>query len=297
VPLPAVLQGVAIAAAAAYVMRGPDTTGTIVLPIVIGLFLIAFAVQRNYEGEVLLLGIALVGAAGVVSGVLPGGVLARTDELGSANLWRGGYVVVACIAVMVRMPLRQDVYISYARSDDTPERHRGDHLIQRLRDTLVAWGRSVHLDVDEMRRGDSVSEFERDLGQAQHVIVVLSNAYLRSLHCMWELIYLYQHALEDKNRFLKHVAPVVLDDAEIDTPVQRDQHVQYWHAEVQRLEALGDRLGKEDRQLLRRLQRGAQDMSDILTYLADANAPRGYDAIVADDFRAVRELLDRLQDR
>jgi hypothetical protein len=110
---------------------------------------------------------------------------------------------------------------------------------------------------------------------------------------MTELHYIFARSLDEKEFFLRHVVPVVLDDARIDTPEDRIEHARYWHEKVAHLHANRDLLGGEDRQRLRLMRRWAEDVGDMLSFIADQLAPRGFDAVTADEFRAIRELLDR----
>ena len=54
-----------------------------------------------------------------------------------------------------------------------------------------------------------------------------------------------------------------------------------------------EQLGRADDELRRLVQHWYLEVSDMLAYLADTVAPRGFDAITADDFACVREMLGR----
>src|ERR1700719_5147232 len=65
----------------------------------------------------------------------------------------------------------------------------------------------------DMRSGELISGFMTRIGLADHVIVVLSDKYLRSPYCMTELHYIYQRSLGEKEDFLRRIIPLRLDDA------------------------------------------------------------------------------------
>jgi internalin A len=49
------------------------------------------------------------------------------------------------------------------------------------------------------------------IGRADHVIVVLSDKYLRSPYCMTELYGIYQRSLGEKEDFLGRIIPLALE--------------------------------------------------------------------------------------
>jgi internalin A len=66
-----------------------------------------------------------------------------------------------------------------------------------------------------MRSGDLISGFMKRIGQADRVIVVLSDKYLRSPYCMTELHTIYRRSNEEKEEFLRRIIPLLLGDARI----------------------------------------------------------------------------------
>lgn len=66
-----------------------------------------------------------------------------------------------------------------------------------------------------MRPGDLISGFMKRIGLADHVIVVLSDKYLRSPYCMTELHYIYQRSFGEKEDFLYRIFPLRLTDAQL----------------------------------------------------------------------------------
>jgi TIR domain len=62
-----------------------------------------------------------------------------------------------------------------------------------------------------------ISGFMKRIGLADHVIVVLSDKYLRSPYCMTELHSIYQRSVGEKEDFLRRIIPLVLDDARFGT--------------------------------------------------------------------------------
>jgi internalin A len=57
------------------------------------------------------------------------------------------------------------------------------------------------------------------------VIVIISDKYLRSPNCMFELV-----KIADNQQFYDRIFPIVLADADIYDPVKRIEYVKYWEA-------------------------------------------------------------------
>jgi hypothetical protein len=61
------------------------------------------------------------------------------------------------------------------------------------------------------------------IGRGNCVIVVISDKYLRSPNCMFELV-----EIADGKQFHDRIFPVVLNDANIFGPIKRIEYVKYW---------------------------------------------------------------------
>ena len=62
------------------------------------------------------------------------------------------------------------------------------------------------------------------IGLADHVIVVLSDKYLRSPYCMTELYSIYQRSVGEKEDLLRRIIPLQLADARFGTPEERVEY-------------------------------------------------------------------------
>jgi internalin A len=185
-----------------------------------------------------------------------------------------------------------EVFVSYAWGDDSSEQARQrtevvDRLCQRL--DQECW--KVLRDNREMRPGDQISAFMKRIGLADHVIVVLSDKYLHSPYCMTELHAIYRNARQEKQEFLDRIIPLSLDDAHIGTPEERVEHAKHWQARYLKLRADLDYLSEEDFCLYRAMKDWYNHVGDMLVYVSDVLHPHGFEAIVKDDFSALREML------
>ena len=85
-------------------------------------------------------------------------------------------------------------------------------------------------------KGD-LGRYMAQLGQGRFVIVLLSDGYLRSRHCMKELV-----TLRAQPDFHGRIFPIVLPDADIRKEARKLQYKVYWEAEKAELQAAYDAL-------------------------------------------------------
>jgi predicted transcriptional regulator len=94
--------------------------------------------------------------------------------------------------------------------------------------TLGQQGVHVRRDRDELRPGDLISEFMDRLASGDFVLAVISDKYLRSEYCMYELFRSYRNCADKPDRFLGKVVPLILPDARLDSLPDRLQRAIYW---------------------------------------------------------------------
>ena len=102
-------------------------------------------------------------------------------------------------------------------------------LSTRLTNALQQRGIKITRDKRDLGYKGSIKEFMERIGQGNCVIVVVSDKYLRSPNCMFELV-----EIADNKQFHDRIFPVVLADANIYDPIKRIEYVKYW--EVKRAE-------------------------------------------------------------
>ena len=86
------------------------------------------------------------------------------------------------------------IYFSYARNSI---RQAGwEHISDCVTKILEIFGDQnieYRVDVRDIGSGDKISDFEREIGwNSEVVILVISDKYFRSLHCMYEFVQIKQ---------------------------------------------------------------------------------------------------------
>ncbi len=117
------------------------------------------------------------------------------------------------------------IYISHAWGGESED------IVQGVVRVFDRAGLPVIYDKKDLGYRQSIQEFMVNLGQADIIIIVVSNKYLHSEYCMFELLQIY-----DNNRVLDRIFPIVLEEVDIAKSTQRLELVKYWEQETKQLE-------------------------------------------------------------
>jgi len=98
----------------------------------------------------------------------------------------------------------QGVYISYAWGEEREE------IVNELDQSLQARGIKIIRDKRDLGYKGSIKEFMEQIGRGLCVIVVISDKYLRSRNCMFELV-----EIAENKQFFDRIFPIILKDAAI----------------------------------------------------------------------------------
>ena len=113
----------------------------------------------------------------------------------------------------------QAVFISYAWGAEREE------IVNQMDKSLQQRGIKIIRDKRDLGYRGSIREFMERIGRGNCVIVVISDKYLRSPNCMFELV-----EIAEGKEFHDRIFPVVLSDATISDPVKRIEYIRHWEA-------------------------------------------------------------------
>ena len=175
-------------------------------------------------------------------------------------------------------------YVSYAWEDDKSEAGK---TRARIVDDFCAraaeeHGVIVQRDKDVMRIGDRISTFMKRIAKGDRVIVVLSDKYLRSPFCMYELYEIWWQAKGEDDAFLERVRVYAQEDAKIWTPLDRANYAIHWSGEYQKHQEIIKEhglhvFGDKDTAAISLMQKFSSHIGDILTITADTLQPQNLD--------------------
>jgi internalin A len=117
------------------------------------------------------------------------------------------------------------------------------------------------------------------------VFVILSDKYLKSPHCMFELCEIWRTSRQDGPALVERVRVYTLGDADIWRPLSRTRYAAHWKKEHDEMEAFVREnggtsiLGERDFAAYRRMGEFYRHVGDILATLADIVQPRSFEEL------------------
>jgi internalin A len=191
----------------------------------------------------------------------------------------------------------REVFISYAWGDETPAGQIRAKVVDGLASALEKDGFLPVRDRNEIRPGDRISAFIRRLTRSDLVVAVISDKYLRSPYCMYEIYALWQRSQATADGMIERLVPIVLPDVKIGSVRERLPYLEYWTEQAESLETLirnpKIRPSSESWEEVRLVREFAHHMDDILFFLQDVLMPRKLEVHFEDGFQAVRDALRR----
>lgn len=189
---------------------------------------------------------------------------------------------------------KPEIFISYSWNQD-----KDAPLVDDLCLALKTVNVNIIRDKTTLKPGSRISEFMNRLGRSGCIVVILSDSYMKSEYCMYELYSIYVSAMHDDSIFLNRIIPIVHDGIKIARPIDRIQFAAFWKHERDELDAAArkygpDVLGYEDHKSLRRMSEFAMFVSDMLAYLNNKCMPRDIETVQKDNFKIICDLVQSL---
>ena len=122
-------------------------------------------------------------------------------------------------------PNDKQVYISYAWGGDS------ERIVNQLDTDLQANGITIIRDKRDLGFKGMIRDFMQQIGRGYAVIVVISDKYLRSPNCTYELV----EIARNKDSY-DRIFPIVLADADIYHPVNRIKYIKHWEDKLKELD-------------------------------------------------------------
>lgn len=128
------------------------------------------------------------------------------------------------------------IYFSYAWDNKNETGEGREKIVNELYQSLIKDGYHVIRDKIDLGYKGVISEFMRDIGKGKMIVIVISDKYLRSPNCMYELLEIYRKSGSEISQMREKILPVMLEDAKIYDPVDRLNYVAFWKAKKEELD-------------------------------------------------------------
>ncbi len=157
-------------------------------------------------------------------------------------------------------PRPPEIFISYAWGSESED------YVNKLDATLQAKGITIIRDKRDLGFKGLIKEFMQRIGRGNCVIAVISDKYLKSPNCMFELA-----EVAANGEFYDRIFPIVLSDAQIYDPLSRLEYIEHWETKLEKLDTAMKKVAqdnlqgiREDMDLYRRIRTTIAQLTDTL---------------------------------
>ena len=119
----------------------------------------------------------------------------------------------------------RQVYFSYAWGGES------ERIVNELDTDLKTKGITVIRDKRDLGFKGMIRDFMQQIGRGHAVIIVISDKYLKSPNCMFELV-----EIAKNKDIYDRIFPIVLGDSDIYNPVNRIKYIKYWEDKLKELD-------------------------------------------------------------
>ena len=168
------------------------------------------------------------------------------------------------------------VFLSYS--------HNESGYAVRLDEALTAHHISVLRDKKNLKKNDCISSFMEHGSHSDYVVLLISDAYLKSGYCMFEAIAAYN------SRVNKKLIPVVFPDADVFSTQGHLSYITYWQKQLNTLRQdvaqYPSHMCIEVSKNIRELEQYSSFIGDLLALIRDTNC-----ILAADGDKSFSEIL------
>ena len=174
------------------------------------------------------------------------------------------------------------IFISYS--------WRNFSIVDELEENLHRIGIQTKRDVRDLNKNSSIKEYMKTIRKSDYIIVCLSDSFLRSKNCMYEIMEL----LKDED-YQSRTVPIILSDFDAFDIKSKLQYISYWNnckreIETEMREIDIESLGSltDDLRMLRNI---TNTIGDFMSYIQDTNCLK-YCELKETNYEALLKLLN-----
>lgn len=164
-----------------------------------------------------------------------------------------------------------DIFLSYCRKDSNVADDIYNYFVNNQNIKL-------HRDIFDIKKWDSIRTYMQSITNMNYMIIIISDAYLKSVNCMYEVL----EIMRDR-KYRDKIFPAVVY-SEIYSPFTRIEYTKYWQDEFIKLqnslkEIKVQNLGKLNEDL-KRVQDISSNIAEFLDVISDMNNPNIEDVCI-----------------
>lgn len=139
-----------------------------------------------------------------------------------------------------------EIFFSYAWGDQEEKGESREKIANDLYESLKRQDYNVKRDKEEIGYKMSITDFMKRISKGSFVVAIISDKYLKSPYCMFELLETYRKSNSDAEEFKAKIFPLVLEDAKIHSPISKLDYQLYWNNKLDELRNKINQIGWEN---------------------------------------------------
>lgn len=175
------------------------------------------------------------------------------------------------------MSTQPKVAVSYSWKEESDSANQGavEAFCAKLRSKSI----EVIRDKELIKNGQSLSKFMREIGSSDFLCIFLSDGYLRSSNCMYEMLIAWQRSKDNPEEFRQRVKAWQMPGlANISKLENRAEYLRHWKAEKAKVEKLikefaTSGLSAGSQEEFNRIQEIGQNVDAVLQFFGDNLSP------------------------
>lgn len=174
------------------------------------------------------------------------------------------------------MKSKPKIFFSYAWGDDKePPGESREKLVSELYNSLLAENYNPVRDKNNVKYKDFFSDFIAELGKGKCIVVAISDKYLKSTYCMFELYEIARHSNFDKYHFREKIFPIMVEFIDFNNPAIIEHYLRFWESQYKLWSDLiakrAGQLSVEQMQRYDKVKMIYQNFGKLTDWLADIN--------------------------
>jgi len=187
-----------------------------------------------------------------------------------------------------------EIFFSYAWGDEHEQGESREKIVNELYKSLLKDNYRIVRDKYNLEYKGFITDFMGRIGEGKCVIVAISEKYVRSPYCMFELYEIARNSNFDKNLFREKVIPVIVERIDFTDPAKIDDHFLFWENEYNEWSDLVKRragqLSVEQLQRFDKIKMIYQNFGRLGEWIADMNSLNPQ-ILSADNFAAIKRAI------
>jgi len=188
------------------------------------------------------------------------------------------------------------IYFSYAWANDG-ETH--EEIVEQLYDFLKQNGYQVIRDKVDLGYCGLISNFMKEIGKGDLIVVVISDKYVRSPYCMFELYEIARNNKFDKSLFSQTVLPIRVDrHIDFSKPRTLEDIFNFWEKEEKQWAELvkkhANKISSEQFKRYERIKLIHNHIGELGDWLQDMNSLT-LELLSQDNFAEITKIIQKKQ--